>query len=410
MEKKKIIIVGGGFGGIETARTLYKLLGNSVSITLISDKGYFEYYPALYRIVTGSSPIEACVPLSEMFHNTKVDIVIDKIVSIDTSVKEVTGISGIVYTADFLVLALGSQTAYFDLPGLSELSFGFKSVGEAVRLKKHIHDLFIAHEHPSVSECVSHFHIVIVGGGASGVEIAGDITSYLSQLAESHNVEKSLITIDLIESSPRLMPMVHEKISHKTEARLRTLGVNIYLNRSLVKEELETVYMKDMSFKSKTVIWTAGTRVNSLYGDTGGFSFNKRGRVLVNEYMEAENVSRVYVIGDAADTPYSGLAQTAIYDGVFVAQDISRSVFGDSRKKYIPKKTVFAIPVGNNWGVLSAGALRIYGIFAYWVRHCIDFFYFSRIVSPKFLFSMFIKGWKYRTLAPEGCECNTCKN
>jgi NADH dehydrogenase len=409
MEKKKIIIVGGGFGGVQTARKLYRLLGNSVSITLISDKAYFEYYPALYRIVTGASPIEACVPLENMLHNTAVDIIVDKIVSVDTDKKEIIGVSGIMYTADFLVLALGSQTAYFDLPGLSELSFGFKSVGEAVRLKKHIHDLFLAHEHPSVTECVSHFHVVIVGGGASGIEIAGDITYYFAQLAESHNVQKSLITIDLIESSPRLLPSAEEQVSRKIEARLRKLGVNIYLNRSLVKEEIETVYMKDMSFKSKTVIWTAGTQVNSLYGQTNGFSFNKRGKVLVNEYLEAQNLNSVYVLGDAADTPYSGLAQTAIYDGEFIASDIAGIVRGKSRKEYKPKKTLFAIPVGDNWGVLNIGILNLYGILAYWVRHGIDFFYFAKIVSPKFLLSMFIKGWKYRNLAPEGCECVTCE-
>ncbi len=409
MEKKKIIIVGGGFGGIQTARKLHTLLGNTVSITLVSDKAYFEYYPALYRIVTDASPIEACVPLENMLCNTTVDIVVDKIVSIDTDKKEIIGISGIAYTADFLVLALGSQTAYFDLPGLSELSFGFKSVGEAVRLKKHIHDLFIAHEHPSVTECVSHFHIVIVGGGASGVEIAGDITYYFAQLAESHNVQKSLITIDLIESSPRLLPSAEERVSRKIEARLRKLGVNIYLNRSLVKEEVETVYMKDMSFKSKTVIWTAGTRVNGLYEQTNGFSFNKKGKVLVNEYLEARNFKRVYILGDAADTPYSGLAQTAIYDGEFIANDI-KSVFREkSRISYKSKKPSFAIPVGDNWGVLNIGVFNLYGILAYWARHCIDFFYFARIVSLKFLFTMFIKGRKYRDLAPEGCGCKTSK-
>jgi NADH dehydrogenase len=409
MEKKRIIVVGGGFGGVQTARKLYRLLGNTVSITLISDKAYFEYYPALYRIVTGASPIEACVPLENMLHNTAVDIVVDKIVSIDINTKEITGISGIVYTADFLVLALGSQTAYFDLPGLSELSFGFKSVGEAVKLKKHIHDLFLAHEHPSITECVSHFHVVIVGGGASGIEIAGDITYYFAQLAESHNVQKSLITIDLIESSPRLLPSAEEQVSRKIEARLRKLGVNIYLNRSLVKEEIETVYMKDMSFKSKTVIWTAGTRVNSLYRQTNGFSFNKKGKVLVNEYLEAQHLNSVYVLGDAADTPYSGLAQTAIHDGEFIASDISDIVRGKSRKEYKPKKTLFAIPVGDNWGVLNIGIFNLYGILAYWVRHGIDFFYFAGIVSPKFLFTMFIKGWKYRNLAPEGCECVMCE-
>lgn len=404
--KPKIIIVGGGFAGIKAAREIDSRLGSRAEVTLISDKPFFEYYPALYRLVTGASPIEACVPLADMLVNTNVNVVVDRIVSVDPNGKQVTGTSGTVYQGDYLILALGSETAYFDLPGLSDLSFGFKSVNEALELKHHIHDLFIEHEHPSVAECVSHFHIVVVGGGASGVEIAGDLTYFLKKLTAHHKVDPSLITIDLIESSPRLVAALDPRVSARIEARLRKLGVNIYLNRSLVREEVEQVYLKDMSLKAKTVVWTAGTKVNGLYSTILGFTFNKKGRVTVDEYLQPIGLNNIFILGDAADTKYSGLAQTALADGEFIAAHIARIVAGKTLKSYKSKPVAYAIPVGENWGAVSVSGVRLYGPFAYLLRHFIDFRFFSNIVSVKKLFSMYIEGWKYRKDNPscEGCN------
>ena len=403
---KKVLIIGGGFAGIKTARQLDKISGESLDITLISNKDYFEYYPALYRLVTGTSPIEACVPLTEMLFDTNVQTIKDAIISIDPNTKTVVGASGTTYTADYLILALGSETAYFDLPGLSELSFGFKSVNEALKLKQHIHNLFVDHVQTSVSESVSHFHIVIVGGGASGVEIAGDLVSFLKTLTTSHEVDPSLITIDLIESAPRLLQNINPKVSARVEKRLRSIGVNIYLNRSLVKEEVEEVYLKDMSLRSKTVVWTAGTRVNKLYATIPGFIFNKKGKVSVDSHLQPVSFNGVYVIGDAADTPYSGLAQTAIYDGTYIAKTIMNDVHGVKTKEYKPKATSYSIPVGDNWGVLSIGKFQFYGYIPYIIRHVIDFMFFSGIVSARKLFSMYREGWKYRKIDKSCKNCN----
>lgn len=406
ISKSKIIIVGGGFAGIKAAREIDSRLGSCAEITLISDKPFFEYYPALYRLVTGASPIEACVPLADMLVNTDVNVIVDRIVSVDPNDKRVTGTSGEVYKGDYLILALGSETAYFDLPGLSDLSFGFKSVNEALELKQHIHELFVEHEQTSVTECVSHFHIVVVGGGASGVEIAGDLTYFLKKLTTHHKVDPSLITIDLIESAPRLVAALDPRVSRRIEARLRKLGVNIYLNRSLVREEVEQVYLKDMSLKAKTVVWTAGTKVNGLYAGILGFTFNKKGRVIVDEYLQPIGLKNIFILGDAADTKYSGLAQTALADGEFIAAHTARMIQGKTLKSYKPKPVAYAIPVGENWGVISVLGIRFSGVIAYFVRHFIDFQFFASIVSVRKLFSMYIEGWKYRKDNPSCKDCN----
>ena len=126
-KKQRILILGGGFGGIHTVRDLCKKGSELLDITLITNKDYFEYYPALYRIVTGASPIEVCVPLADVIPN-KVRVLIDPVLSVDIVKKEVYTESGAVHSYDTLVVALGSETTYFNIPGLQELSLGFKSI------------------------------------------------------------------------------------------------------------------------------------------------------------------------------------------------------------------------------------------------------------------------------------------
>jgi NADH dehydrogenase len=397
---KKVLIVGGGFAGIEAARKLGKMKLSGVSVTLLSNKSYFEYYPALYRVVTGASPIEVCVPLVDMVpHN--VEIVMDGATAIDLKAKSVTGLSGKTYAFDYIVLALGSETTYFNLPGLSDLAHGFKSVQEAVDLKKHLHLLFEGHQHPDPKEMVSQFHIIIVGGGPSGVEVAGDLTAYMHRLAHHYGVDPSLVTIDLIESNGRLVPATDPRASARILARLRKLGVNIFLNRQLVSEEVEQVYLKDMSMKANTLIWTAGTRLNVLFDHIEGLTFSPKKRVLVDEYMHAVGFDYVFVAGDAASTAYSGLAQTAIYDGGYVGTAIAQSITGGSIAPYQAKPTAFSIPVGDDWGVFVWGNVRMYGIIAYWMRHFIDFMYFAGVLSPRKLFALFFEGWRYRSVVPK---------
>ncbi len=395
--KKKVLIIGGGFAGIEAARTLAKKLPVEHDITLISDKSYFEYYPALYRIVTGASPIEACVPLVDMIPK-RVTLKTEKVTSINLSHNTIST-DQLFHAYDYLVIALGSVSAYFELPGLESLSLGFRSTNEALRLKAHLEELFRKHEHPSVNELVSHFHIIIAGGGPSGVEVAGDLSAYLHTLAHTYGVDPSFITIDLIEAGSRVLATFPPDVSERVLAKLRTLKVNIFLNRRLMREDIEGVYLKDMSLQSKTVIWTAGTATNPLVVHTEGFTLDARKRVSVDEYMHAVGHNNVFVTGDAASTPYSGLAQTAIYDGAYVGNVIAKKISGGQAHVYKPKQTGYSLPVGDNWGVFTMGNFRLYGRLAYELRHLIDFDYFFKRLSFKKLLTLYIAGWKYRRVS-----------
>lgn len=389
--EKKVLIVGAGFGGVAAALELEKSAGMGVKISVVSDKNHFEFRPALYRVVTGESPLEVCVPLQEIFEGKKIEVLLDRISSVDLASREARGESGSRYVFDYLILALGAETAYFNIPGLKEYSFGFKSIPEALELKRHMHTIFELCADPKTAEAekVSLLHFVVIGGGASGVELAGELAVYSQKLAQIHKIPKSLITIDLIEGCPRVLPNMPEEVSEKIFSRLHDLGVNLFLNRPMEKEEIESVVARGISMKTETVIWTAGIAPNSFYQQINGLTHDKKGRVLVDEYLQTKNFKKIFVIGDGASTLFSGMASTAILDGKLAALNIKNSIAGKAMKKYVPVKPYYSIPVGPGWAATILGPIKIYGYFGWLLRRAADLRFFLSILSISKAFTAF---------------------
>ncbi|MDP4038721.1 MAG: FAD-dependent oxidoreductase [bacterium] len=397
--KKRVIIVGGGFGGIATALSLAKQKNPNIQAVLISDKVHFEYQARLYRVVNGYCALEVCIPLGKIFKKYNIEIIEDFIESVDLGKRELVGNSGSRYFYDFVILAMGSQTTYLDIPGLKEFSFGFKSIQEALKLKSHLHKVVEECKDSIPEDKTKLAHLVVVGGGASGVELAGELAIYMRRLTKMHGLDYSFVTIDLIEAAPRLLPIVDEKVSNKITNHLRKLGVNIFVNRAVIKEEVEQVFLKDMQMKSATLIWTAGVKPNDLYGQIKGLNFDKRGKVIVDKHLRAKGHQNVFVIGDGASTTYSGMAQTAISEGKYAAEFIGGNLKKQTLESYQPKKPIYAIPVGSGWAAIAIGKLNIYGRLGWWLRRLADLRYFLSILS----FIEALKVFRYGTKITESC-------
>ncbi len=387
-----ILIVGGGFGGVSAAKALAKKNLPDVSIRLVDPKSYFEYHAALYRFVTGRSPMEVCIPYRDIFAGTPVDIVTDRIESIDLAAKKASGSSGSEYRYDYLILAIGCETSYFGIPGIQELAYGLKSANEAVRLKNHISDVFRNAPGALPDDKNPLLHLVIVGGGASGVELAGELGGYTANIAKKSGVDPSLVTIDIIEGSSRLLPQLSASVSEKVEKRLRTLGVNIFLNRLVQKEDVRQVYLKDMQMKTKTVVWTAGTGGCSLLKSIAGLSTDKRCRIEVDEQLRAHGHKDVFVLGDAAATKYSGMAQTALRDGAFAANVIEADIQNRSLPVYEPVAPEYAVPVGPKWAAVSVGRMQFFGRIGWILRRSADFKVFLALLPLRKAIAAFRAG------------------
>lgn len=385
----KIVIIGGGFGGVKSALSLANK--KDIDVKLISDQSYFEYHAALYRSATGRSPLEVTIPLSDFFEYAKnVEVIQDKITDMDSTLNTVVGDSGSVYKYDKLIISIGNTTEYYGIKGLGKFSYGIKTIHEALKLKREIHEQLINNNIER--------NYVVVGAGASGVELSAELVSYLSCVRKKHGIKKGF-KVELIESQPKIMSRMPVEFSKKITTRLRALGVGLLTNQSVMSESIDTLELPNKSISTSTVVWTAGVTNNKFFKKFPKiFKLGRLGRVEVDKYLCAND--NIYVIGDSASTEFSGMAQTAIYDASFVCKNLIRLSKQQSRIEYKAKKPIYAIPVGPRWATVLWGNVVINGKFGWILRRLADL----RLYLTFLPISKALTVWRYGFLDQEVCE------
>jgi NADH dehydrogenase len=366
-----ITIVGGGFGGVKTALELAK--NPNSHITLITDKADFQYYPALYGAATGHSHLESWVPLTTIFAGKRnVAIQQDTIEAIDPKAKSLQGKSGIIYHYETCVLALGTVTTYFGIDGLESHTFGVKSADEIEELKKHIYTDVV--EGKGVDK-----RYIVIGAGPTGIELAAALGSYLKRLTKHLKVTGVNMHIVLIEAAPRVLPRMSEKSSADVLRRLEKLGVKVQTGKTVESAVEDMLTVSGESMTSDTVIWTSGVANHPFYkANAQHFELMPNGRVIVDKYMQAGK--DLYVIGDNAATPFTGLAQTALHDALFVADHIKRTASRQPIQEYKAVMPPVVVPVGEFWAVFEWRKLRFTGLLAAILRRAADFMGYSDIL------------------------------
>jgi len=360
-KKQKILILGGGFGGIKTALELAD--NPRFEVTLLSDRRDFRYYPLLYRSATGGSRVASSIPLTEIFEGKDLSITQDEATGLDRNQKTIKGKSGKSYSYDLLIVALGVVTNYFGIKGLKEYSYGIKTLEDAHELRDHLHKQLVDEQKPDLN-------YVVIGGGATGVELAGVLPGYIGHIMKRHGLPKRQVEVDIVEAKERLIPDMNERYSRALAKRLSKLGVELHLDQRVEAETADSLVVSGNLIRSRTVIWTAGV-TNHPFLKHNGFTLSDRSKAVVNENLQTE--PDIYIIGDNADTPYSGLAQTALRDGLYVSDNIKRRAAGKSPLPYKPKRPAYVTPCGNWWAAVSWGSLQLYGLPGWFLRRVADF-------------------------------------
>ncbi len=386
---KHVVVVGGGFAGVKLARELQH--DHRFLVTLISSNHYFEYHAALYRSATGRSHLEVAVPLEEIFAGTNVDVVRDDVIKIDAHKRIVSTKGKLAYRYDELVIGTGVTTSFFGIKGLPQYSYGMKSMVEAEKLKAHLHSELTSGHKPDLN-------YVVVGAGPSGVELAAEMVSYLSRLRKKHGIKKQF-HVDLVEAAPRILPNMSEAFAETVMHRLQSLGVYVYTDTMVKAETADKLILPHGSIDTHTVVWTAGMTNSPLpVNNPKLFKLGKGARVEVGPKLEA--AEHIWVAGDSADTKYTGWAQTACYDGWYLAENFRREHDGDRPLKYAPKKPIGAIPVGPHWCAVPLAGLTLTGYLGWIVRRYVDLKLMLSVLPA----GMAWRVWGMGRIAEESCQ------
>lgn len=397
MLRKHVVIVGGGWGGVALARKLKSIPKEKIRITLISDDPNFRYSPAMYRAATGHREKETIIPITELTKDiSSLNFVKARANNINRPKKIITLEGGKQIHYDYLVVTVGAKTNYFGIPGLQELSYGIKTPHELHRFRSHLHQNLINDNQPDKN-------YVVVGGGATGVELASALASYMGKVIKRHGLRKHSVNIELIQAAPRLLPESNLAASVAVLNRLRKLGVKVHLRAMVTAETEESLQFNGRSVPTHTVIWTAGTSNNPIFKEHNNhFPLNSKGKVIVDEHLRVDTYT--YVIGDNAGTSFSGLAFTAVQDAKFVANDLSKRLKGQLiTPVYKPKNPATAIPAGPKWAVFQYKKIVITGIFGAVLRQIAD------LVGYKDIGGL-LNGTKYWIMSSYKEErCSVCK-
>lgn len=373
-KKMKVVVVGGGFGGVKTALELANKQG--IEVTLIAPTSNFEYHGALYRSATGKSPLEVAIRIHDILnHARNVTFVLDSISGFLPQKNVVVGIDGDMYEYDYLVLAMGNQVNYFGIEGMNEHASCMITVPAAIELRSKIVALTRSLEkNPSV---------VIVGAGPTGTELAGDIQTFSDLITRKNSLPRKNFKVHLVEGGIRVLPTLHEKLSVKALARLQKLDVIVHLSSKVIGCKKDGLVLESGLLAADLVVWTAGSKPVDFYVNNEVYFELVKGRVVVDEYLRAKGHENVFVLGDNAATKYTGMAQTALHDALFVTRNLQRIKSNQDVTTYRARVPIYVVPIGPRWAVLQTKKSLLTGYKAWLVRRRADLWIFKNFEPYK---------------------------
>lgn len=365
-----IVIVGGGFAGVKAALEISKQ--NLGHVTLISDEDYFLHHATLYATATGKSYAESVVPLNELFAGNKsVTVIKDKVISLDHDRNLVVGTAKS-YEYDKLIIAIGSVTTFFGNQSIEKHAFGIKTLQEVKAFNEHIKDEVIRDRHLDKN-------YIIVGAGATGIELAGALHEYLEHLSVVHQVHRPNIKITIVEAAPRILPRLSKTASRVVEKQLTSLGIKILLNHKVESLSDEFVTIDGKKVPSETVVWTSGVANNPFFkAHDSIFKLAPNGRVEVNQYLEGTR--NVFVLGDNNTVKYSGMAWPALDQASFVARHLARLKRKEPLVGFRPSQPPSGIPVGSSWAYVEWHGVYAAGLTGHLIRRRMELYGYKQLL------------------------------
>ncbi|WAA13001.1 NAD(P)/FAD-dependent oxidoreductase [Fervidibacillus halotolerans] len=357
---KQIVILGAGYGGVLSALSVRKYMDRSkAKVTVVNKYPTHQIITELHRLAAGNvSENRIALPLEKIFKGKDIDLNINEVESFSVDKKQIKLSDGSTLSYDVLVVALGSVTAFFGIPGLEENSMVLKSVDDAKRIYRHIEERIREY---AKSKNEADATILIGGGGLTGVELVGEIADLLPELTKKYGVDRNEIKLKLVEGLPKILPVLPDHLIERATKSLEERGVEFLTGLFVTKVDGNVVELKDgTEIVTNTFVWTGGVQGNPLVGQSG-LEVN-RGRATVNEYLQSTSHPDVFVVGDSAvvfgpdDRPYPPTAQLAWQMGDCVGYNIFAYLEGKTMETFKPVNLGTLASLGRKDAVASVGS------------------------------------------------------
>lgn len=410
----KILILGGGFGGIRATLDLSKKFKGrkDIGITLLDKNSSQTFFPALYEVasvfgIDHEHPFHTklegtiLIPHSEIFKGTGIELVQAEISGIDLGSKSVNLSSGAKLSFDYLVIALGSAVSTYGIPGVEEYACKFKSIEDAVMLNDKLEELFSSAANGTKAMPVN---ILIGGAGFTGIELAAELSNCAAHIAHRHKItQENCTSVTLIEAAPAILPMVSEKERSVIKKRLTRLGVNLMENSAIQEVGPDFMKLKDGKIlKGDLIIWTAGVKALDMFKNILGLELDDKGRIAVNKFLQLKNYPNVFAVGDniiftdeKTQKPVPQMAYVAIEQGSIAASNIAELVFKGQTgklKAYKPYYDVWIAPVGGKYALSHIGKMDFKGYMGHLIRGAVDLRYFLNTLPFFKALKLFFRG------------------
>ncbi|HEY9761019.1 MAG TPA: NAD(P)/FAD-dependent oxidoreductase [Trichocoleus sp.] len=406
----RVVIVGGGFGGLYAAQQLGK---TNAEVTLIDRRNYHLFQPLLYQVATGRlSPADIASPLRSVLRRQKnTKVLLGYVVDIDPEQQQVHLKDGNVVPYDSLIVATGVSHSYFGNDHWEKIAPGMKSVEDALEVRRRIFFAFEAAEKETDPEKrAALLTFVIVGGGPTGVELAGALAelAHRTLVSDFRNIDTRETRVILVEGMDRVLPPFPPDLSAAAEDSLKELGVEVQTKTLVTKIEGDQVVVKrgdqEETLRARTVLWAAGVRASKmgeLLAKKTGAQLDRAGRVIVSSDLSVPDYPNVFVVGDLAHLandegrPLPGIAPVAMQEGQFVAKLIQARLKERPLPTFQYKDNGNLAVIGRNAAVVNMGNMKLSG-FPAWVLWLFVHIYFLIEFDNK-LIVMTQWAWNYIT-------------
>ena len=395
MQKKTIVIAGGGYGGLSVIHSLQKELGNDFGknrVVVIDRRDYHMYSPGLYEMATSEEEFvgaaqykkSLALPYSEILPKD-VEFIQGEISEVD-QYKKVIAVNGSRLQYDYLVLAMGASVDYFGIEGLQENSIPLKTVKDALRIRNHLE--FAVQQH-RLDTNKKTLRLVIGGGGYVGVEFAAELLNLVDILSWKYSYPKNKIEVMIIEGANQLIPGMGEGLGRRIYKRLSSMGVKILLGTMVSKVSATQITLNNGEVLNyDALVWAGGVKANNV-PFAHPMDKDHKNRCITNKYLMVENKElAIFIVGDVGcitDLQGNPLPQTASYaidQGEYVGYALAEILRGGKPVQYVPKGASFIVPVRGKWAILKMShGLTLTGYIPWVIRRFVDFRYFRRMLS-----------------------------